>query len=97
MSAMQGPLLNMVVAASSDNGIGLDGQLPWRLPKEMKHFKTVTSSAPEGMTNAVVMGRKTWLSIPAKFRPLPNRLNVVLTRTPAAIFREYVHTRFAAL
>jgi dihydrofolate reductase len=49
----------------------------------MAFFKKVTSEAPEGAAqNAVIMGRKTWESIPAKFRPLPGRLNVVLTRSP---------------
>ena len=50
----------------------------------MKYFKKVTSAAPEGKTNACVMGRKTWLSIPPKFRPLGGRKNVVLSRNPNA-------------
>lgn len=49
----------------------------------MQHFKEVTTTAPTGQRNAVVMGRKTWESIPAKFRPLPERLNVVLSRNAA--------------
>lgn len=65
-----------------DLGIGAKGKLPWRLKQEIKYFKDVTSAVPnEGSVNAVIMGRKTWESIPAKFRPLPNRLNVVLSRS----------------
>jgi len=77
-------LLDIVVAATRTNGIGKDGQLPWRLPQEMKHFKAITSAAPTGLRNAVIMGRHTWGSIPKKFRPLANRLNVVLTSNPSA-------------
>ena len=48
----------------------------------MAHFKEVTSTPPSpGMTNAVIMGRKTWESIPPKFRPLPGRINIILSRT----------------
>lgn len=74
--------LTIIVAATKSNGIGLNGQLPWRLPKEIKYFAQVTSNAPEGTQNAVIMGRNTWESIPKKFRPLPNRLNVVITSNP---------------
>ena len=72
--------LTLIVAATSTNGIGKGGQLPWRLPKEMAYFAKVTSAAPEGKTNAVIMGRNTWGSIPPKFRPLQRRTNVVLSR-----------------
>uniref|UniRef100_A0A0D3HU53 Bifunctional dihydrofolate reductase-thymidylate synthase n=3 Tax=Oryza TaxID=4527 RepID=A0A0D3HU53_9ORYZ len=72
----------VVVAATRDMGIGKDGTLPWKLPGDLKFFKdiTVTTSDPS-KKNAVVMGRKTWESIPLKFRPLPGRLNVILTRS----------------
>ncbi|KAL1683940.1 dihydrofolate reductase-like domain-containing protein [Schizophyllum commune] len=72
--------LTLIVAATKANGIGQNGNLPWRLPKEMSYFAKVTSHAPEGEQNRVIMGRKTWESIPAKFRPLRDRLNVVLSR-----------------
>ena len=72
--------ISVVVAATRKGGIGKDGGLPWRIPADMAFFKQVTLAAAEGRRNAVVMGRKTWESIPAKFRPLPGRLNVVLSR-----------------
>jgi len=72
--------LTLIVAATSTNGIGKGGQLPWRLPKEMAYFAKVTSAAPEGKTNAVIMGRNTWESIPPKFKPLQRRTNIVLSR-----------------
>ena len=72
--------LTIIVAATKLNGIGQNGNLPWRLAKEMKYFAQVTTQAPEGQRNAVIMGRNTWESIPSKFRPLPNRLNVVVSR-----------------
>jgi dihydrofolate reductase len=55
--------------------IGKDGVMPWHLPEDLAHFKRTTMSQP------VIMGRKTWDSLPAKFRPLPGRLNVVITRS----------------
>lgn len=72
--------LAIVVAADEAGGIGRGGSLPWRLPGEMAYFKRLTSEAPSGSENAVLMGRRTYESIPAKFRPLPGRRNVVLTR-----------------
>ena len=72
--------LTLIVAATKSNGIGQNGRLPWRLPQEMAYFARVTSNAPEGKRNAVVMGRNTWESIPTKFRPLPRRLNLVISR-----------------
>jgi len=77
--------------ARADNGvIGRDGQLPWRLPADLKRFKAQT------MGRAMVMGRKTFESFPA---PLPGRRHIVLTRDPAwtAEGAEVVHTPDAAL
>lgn len=71
----------VVAAAAGSRGIGIKGNLPWRLPGDMTHFKEVTCDPPApGTINAVIMGRKTWESIPPKFRPLPGRINVVLSR-----------------
>jgi dihydrofolate reductase/thymidylate synthase len=72
---------DVVVAADTKLGIGKAGTLPWKLPGDMAYFKRVTMAVQDGAKqNAVVMGRKTWDSIPAKFRPLPNRLNIVISR-----------------
>ena len=54
--------------------IGKDGVMPWHLPEDLAHFKALTTGSP------VIMGRKTWESLPPRFRPLPGRLNIVLTR-----------------
>jgi dihydrofolate reductase/thymidylate synthase len=75
---------NVIYAATPSGGIGKDGTLPWKLPSDMAYFARVTTSTstvstPGGVRNAVVMGRKTWASIPAKFRPLKGRLNIVLS------------------
>ena len=59
----------------------LKGSIPWRIPEDLKFFKqTTTFTKDEEKKNAVIMGRKTWESIPSKYRPLPSRLNIVLTR-----------------
>ncbi|XP_022944443.1 bifunctional dihydrofolate reductase-thymidylate synthase-like [Cucurbita moschata] len=72
----------VVVAATENMGIGKDGKLPWRLPSDLKFFKNITATTSDhGKRNAILMGRKTWESIPAEYRPLPGRLNVVLTRS----------------
>ncbi len=66
--------LSLVAAVAANNCIGKNGKLPWHIPEDMQHFKEMTSG------KVVVMGRKTWESLPPKFRPLPNRVNVVITR-----------------
>ena len=73
---------NLIVAACGKSlGIGLNGELPWRLKSEMKYFAETTSTTKDcDKMNAVIMGRKTWESIPLKFRPLKNRFNVILSR-----------------
>ncbi|XP_033947318.1 dihydrofolate reductase [Pseudochaenichthys georgianus] len=77
-------MLNAIVAVCPDLGIGMDGQLPWhpvRLNNEFKHFRKMTATpSVEGKQNVVIMGRKTWFSIPEKNRPLNNRINIVLSR-----------------
>nr|AIA17499.1 Dihydrofolate reductase [uncultured bacterium] len=80
----------LVVAADEARGIGRAGGLPWRLPGDMAFFKRVTSEAPAGRHNAVLMGRKTYASISPKFRPLRGRLNVVLSRQAALTVDEGV-------
>ncbi|MBZ0100493.1 MAG: dihydrofolate reductase [Taibaiella sp.] len=67
----------------AQNGIGKNGVLPWQLSADLKHFRKVTSDTDRpGVRNVVVMGRRTWVSIPHKFRPLSNRINVILSRDP---------------
>ncbi|XP_029916201.1 dihydrofolate reductase [Myripristis murdjan] len=77
-------VLNCIVAVCPDLGIGKSGQLPWhplRLSNEFKHFRKMTTTpSVEGKQNVVIMGRKTWFSIPEKNRPLNNRINIVLSR-----------------
>nr|XP_027213456.1 dihydrofolate reductase-like isoform X2 [Penaeus vannamei] len=72
--------LNIIVAACENHGIGINGELPWKLREEMKYFSRMTKATKSlEKQNAVMMGRKTWESIPAKFRPLPGRLNLVIS------------------
>ena len=80
MSALAGkpmgpvPKINMIFARAANGVIGKDNAMPWHLPEDMAHFKQLTNGWP------VIMGRKTWDSLPVKFRPLPGRVNVVITR-----------------
>ncbi|MCB4359448.1 dihydrofolate reductase [Quatrionicoccus australiensis] len=68
------PDIIIIAAVASNRVIGRDNQLLWNIPEDMAHFKTLTA----GQT--VVMGRKTWESLPPRFRPLPGRRNIVITR-----------------
>ena len=72
--------LKLIVATCQDNGIGKDNNLPWRLKSELAYFARLTKTTRDfSKQNAVLMGRRTWQSIPARVRPLRNRLNIVLT------------------
>jgi dihydrofolate reductase len=78
-------VFDIVVAADLDWGIGKAGGLPWpKLRGDLQHFKRITSTASAGQRNAIVMGRKTWESKEVAGKPLPNRLNVVVSRSPLA-------------
>ena len=68
--------LHLIFARAAHGVIGHNNTLPWHLPEDMAHFKRTTLGSP------VIMGRKTWDSLPPKFRPLTGRLNVVVTRQP---------------
>ncbi|XP_059481107.1 dihydrofolate reductase isoform X2 [Neocloeon triangulifer] len=73
--------LELIAAACHNRGIGFKGNLPWRLKSELEFFTRMTTNTKDaGKKNAVIMGRKTWESIPANHKPLQGRLNVVLTR-----------------
>ncbi|TSA00377.1 MAG: dihydrofolate reductase [Rhodocyclaceae bacterium] len=71
---MPKPVLTLIAAVARNGVIGIDNRLPWHLPADLKHFKALTSG------HTVIMGRKTWESLPAQFRPLPGRCNIVVTR-----------------
>ncbi|MBP6304740.1 MAG: dihydrofolate reductase [Giesbergeria sp.] len=64
----------LIYARAANGTIGKGGTMPWHLPEDLAHFKRLTSGCP------VIMGRKTWDSLPARFRPLPGRRNIVITR-----------------
>jgi dihydrofolate reductase len=66
--------LKLIYAQAANGVIGLNNQMPWHLPEDLAHFKRTTLGCP------VLMGRKTWESIPTQFRPLPGRANLVITR-----------------
>jgi dihydrofolate reductase len=68
--------VSLVAAVARGGVIGRDGTIPWRIPEDARRFREVTIGHP------VVMGRRTWESLPARFRPLPGRRNVVVTRNP---------------
>ena len=71
---MTRPRIGLIWAQARGGVIGRGGVMPWHLPEDLAHFKRVTQGHP------VIMGRKTWDSIPPRFRPLPGRRNIVLTR-----------------
>lgn len=74
--------INMVYAANMQGIIGNKGQLPWHVPEDLKRFKELT------MGHHVVMGRKTWESLPEKVRPLPDRKNIVISARWADVIAE---------
>lgn len=67
---------SIIVAVSKNFGIGYEGKLPWKLKEDINYFKKITTD------NIVIMGRKTYESIHDKFRPLPNRINIILSSNP---------------
>ena len=69
-------MLSLIAAVAHNRAIGKDNKLLWHLPGDMRHFRDTT----RGKT--VIMGRRTWESLPEKFRPLPGRLNIVVSRNP---------------
>lgn len=68
------PVVGMIWAQTVDGVIGRDGTMPWHLPEDLAHFRRTTQGHP------VIMGRRTWESFPEKYRPLPGRTNIVVSR-----------------
>jgi len=66
--------ISIIAAIGKNRELGRDNKLLWHIPEDMKRFKTLTNNS------VVIMGRKTYESLPAKFRPLPNRENIIITR-----------------
>ncbi len=71
--------ITLVAAVARDGAIGRDNALLWHLPQDLARFRALTTGKP------VIMGRKTWDSLPAKFRPLPGRRNLVISRAQSAL------------
>lgn len=71
--------INLIWAQAHHQVIGLNGTMPWHFPEDLAHFKRMTLGAP------VIMGRKTWDSLPVRFRPLPGRMNIVISRQEGAL------------
>ena len=69
--------ISLIAALGRNRGIGKDNELLWKIPDDLARFKSLTQGHP------VIMGRRTWESIPERFRPLPGRTNIVITRDPA--------------
>ena len=67
--------LNIIVAMTKSNVIGNKGHIPWNIPEELEIFKKITEN------NIVVMGRNTWESLPPEKKPLPNRINIIVSKT----------------
>ncbi len=82
---------SIVVAMDQKQGIGRKNNLPWHLKCDLQHFKEITTTTQDkNKRNVVIMGRKTWDSLPAQFRPLPGRVNIVITRNPDIKFPQGV-------
>lgn len=73
-------MISLIVAATTEYGIGKDNNLPWDIQEELNNFKRITSNViDKSKKNCIIMGRNTWMSLPKK--PLPNRLNIIVSTT----------------
>lgn len=81
---------SIIVVLDERRGIGKCGQIPWKLPEEMAYFKRITSLGSFLDPNVVVMGRRTWESIDPKYRPLSDRINIVVSSSPEFVDSEKV-------
>lgn len=70
---------SMIVAIDKNNGIGKNNTIPWHLPTDLEYFQHITTGNKK---NVVIMGRKTWESIPKNYKPLRNRLNIIVSSNP---------------
>jgi len=89
--------INIIVAyCKKNNGIGFQNTIPWHLKSELQYFKEVTSMKNEGQTmnNIVIMGRKTWDSLPRK--PLPNRTNIILSKSTSDEYKSNIENDYNA-
>ena len=84
------PVIAMIWAQTPERVIGRDGTMPWHVPEDLAHFRAHTHGHP------VIMGRRTWESFPARFRPLPGRTNIVVSRTLTATEEAGAELRAAA-
>jgi len=77
-------IYSLILACTIEGGIGINNRIPWHIPEEMKLFKKITTDINCYIKrNAVIMGRKTWESLPSK--PLNDRINIIITSTPKLI------------
>ncbi|MFC3300159.1 dihydrofolate reductase [Arthrobacter agilis] len=87
------PVVGMIWAQTEDGVIGKDGGIPWHVPEDLAHFRATTTGHP------VIMGRRTWESFPERFRPLPDRTNIVISRSagelPGAVVVPSLETALA--
>lgn len=79
MTTAPWPEITLIFARAANGVIGRDGQIPWYLPQDLAHFRALTAGG------TVIMGRKTWQSLPPQFRPLPGRHNIVISRGAAPL------------
>jgi len=85
----------IIAAVDQELGIGKGGKLPWHLPSDLKHFNRITTSgAGTNRYNIMIMGRRTWDSLPTRYKPLPDRINWVISRN-AHLFLPAEVSRFA--
>jgi dihydrofolate reductase/thymidylate synthase len=76
------PTFSIILTATRKGGIGAQGKLPWHLPKDLRHFRKLTCTTQDpDKQNVVIMGRNTWESLPAENRPLPHRINIIISST----------------
>jgi len=72
---------SVILASDEKNGIWKSWVLAWRISEDLKYFKKITTDSESDKKNAVIMGKNTWESIPDKYKPLPSRINCILSRS----------------